>query len=134
MSRARKRRFYRRRKAPFLGRFLRRTLGIEQICDECSKPYLQKPTADPIDTFVVGSAVASVFIEHSFGRKRFHVSLGRNRSNGNEMLISQFLSEENLEDIARAAFQARRFIREQKVLRQTTPRRHGPTRKQASRR
>ena len=109
-------------------------MGLEQICDECSSLYLPKPAAEDIGKFVEGSAVASVFIEHNFGKKRYHVQLGRFKSNGREMFISPFLSEENLEDIARAAFKARRFIREQNSLRQTKPPRHGTHRKQASRR
>ncbi len=117
MSRARKRRFDRRRPAPFVGRFLRRKLGVEQLCDECSRPYLSKPPAQPIEQFVHGSAVASVFVEHQFGKPRFHVQLGRFATNGQEMFISQFLGIEHLEDIAEVALMAATFIREQKPLR-----------------
>ncbi len=117
MSSARKRRYYRRKRAPFIGRFFRRKLGVEQICDECSKPYLPKPPAKPIEQFVHGSAVASVFVEQQFGKERFHVQLGRFAANGQEMFISQFLGFEHLEDIAVAASMARDFIREQRPLR-----------------
>jgi hypothetical protein len=117
MSRARKRKFTRRKKAPFVGRFFRRRLGVEQICDECSKPYLSKPLAKPIEQFVHGSAVASVFVEQQFGKERFHVQFGRFAANGQEMFISQFLGFEHLEDIAEVASMARRFIREQRPLR-----------------
>ena len=117
MSRARKRRHYQRKRAPFIGRFLRRRLGVEQICDECSKPFLPKPPAKPIEQFVHGSAVASVFVEQQFGKERFHVQLGRFAANGQEMFISQLLGFEHLEDIAKTASMARDFIREQRPLR-----------------
>lgn len=114
---ARKRRFHRRRKAPFIGRFVRRKLGVEQLCDECSRPYLSKPPAQPVEQFVHGSAVASVFVEHRFGKQRFHVQFGRFATNGREMFISTFLGIEHLEDIAKVALMARNYIREQKPLR-----------------
>lgn len=134
MKRARKRRFYPRKKAPFLGRLLRRSLGVEQICDECSKPYLPNPPAPPIEELVSGSAVASIFVEHGYGRARFHVQFGRFASNGREMFISQILGIEHLDDIAKVALSAKDFIGEQKPLRVVKPRRLEPARKQPSRR
>lgn len=134
MLRARKRKFYRKNKTPFFGRFLRKRLGLELICDSCSKPYLNKPAAQPIDWLLSGSAVASVFIEHSFGKKRFRVQIGRSRPNGQELYVSQFLTEEDLEDVAKAAFKARQFIRKQNSLRRSTSSRSGTNRKKSSRR
>lgn len=117
MLRTKKRRFYPERRAPLVARFLRRKLGVEQLCDECSRPYLAKPAARPIEVFVIGSAVASVFVEHRFGRAHFYVQLGRCATDGRNMIVSQILSQEHLEDIAEVALMARSFIREQKSLR-----------------
>jgi hypothetical protein len=119
MNRAEKWRFHprRKRRAPLLGRLLRRCLGVEQLCDECSRPYLEKPAALPVEQFVSGSAVASVFVEQNFGRKNFYVQLGRNATNGQQLFISQVLSPEHLKDAAQVALLARDYIREQKPLR-----------------
>ncbi len=117
MLRTNKRRFYPDRRAPFVARFLRRKLGIEQLCDECSKPYLAKPAAKPIKDFVIGSAVALIFVEHRFGKAHFYVQFGRCATDGRNMIVSQLLSQEHLEDLAEVALMARSFIREQKPLR-----------------
>ena len=117
MLRTKQRRFYPEKRAPFIGRFLRRKLGIEQLCDECSKPYLTKPAAKPYDSLVIGSAVATIFVEHRFGRARFYVQLGSNAAAGRNIIVSQLLTQEHLEDSAEVALMARSFIREQKSLR-----------------
>lgn len=117
MSNARKRRFKKRRKAPLLGRMVRRSLGMEQLCDECSRPYLSKPPAEPIETFPSGSALASVFLEHRFGRKQFHVQLSRTTATGQGIVQSQVFGDEHLEDVAKVAFMAWRYVREQQSKR-----------------
>jgi hypothetical protein len=106
-----------RKKAPLLGRIFRRQLGLEQLCDECSRPYLEKPAADPIEKFVSGSVVASVFIEQRFGKTNFYVQIGRNATDGRQMFICQMLSSEHLEDAAKVVAQAHKFIRGQKPVR-----------------
>jgi hypothetical protein len=118
MNRAKKRRFnQKKRPSPLLGRLLRRHLGIEQLCDECSRPYLEKTAARPIEQFVSRSVVASVFVEQRFGRTNFYIQFGRFAANGTQMFVSPFLSPEQLEDVPKVASQARRFVREQKPLR-----------------
>jgi len=117
MLRKKKRRFHTQKRPPFIGRFLRRRLGIEQLCDECSRPYLQKPAAKPIEQFVSGSAVASVFVEQRFGRSSFYVQFGRYATDGRQMYLSQMFTQEHLEDVAKVACMAKKFIRGQKSLR-----------------
>lgn len=90
---------------------------MEQLCDECSKPYLEKLAAKPIDQFVSGSAVASVFVEQRFGKSTFYVQFGRFASDGRDMYVSRMVMDEQLEDIAKVAAMARKFIRGQKPLR-----------------
>ena len=105
------------KKAPFVGRLLRRHLGIEQLGDECSRPYLEKPTAVPVEKFVSGSVVASVFVEQRFGKTNFYVQIGRFATDGNRMFVAQMLSTEHLEDAVKVVSQAEKFIRGQKPLR-----------------
>lgn len=109
-----------KRKAPLLGRLLRRHLGLEQLCDECSRPYLEKPAADPIEKLVSGSAVAAVYIEQRFGRTNFYVQFGRNATDGRQMFVSQMLSSEHLADAAKVALQAHKFIRGQRPVRRVS--------------
>ena len=111
--RTRKRQVFRRQKQTLIGRFLRRRIGMEQICDRCSRPYLTQPAPDPVERLVSGSAVASVFVEESFGRVRHHVQLGRYAANGHEMFITQMIQADHLEDIARVALMARHYIDQQ---------------------
>lgn len=100
-----------------MGRLLRRTVGLEQLCDECSRTYLAKPDAHPIEQFVSGSAVASVFLEQKFGKRTFYVKFGRTMTDGHRLFVSDLLQEEHLRDVTQAAAMAYRFIREQKSLR-----------------
>lgn len=118
MFHSKKRRFKKhRKKAPLLGRLLRRKMGVEQLCDECSRPYLAKPAAVPLEQFVSGSVVASVFVEQRFGRMNFYVQIGRFATDGRQMFISQMLSTEHLAGTARVASLAEKFIRGQKPVR-----------------
>ncbi len=118
MHRARKRRFKQKdKKSPLLGRLLRRRFGLEQICDHCSRPYLEKPAVDPFETFVSGSVVAAVFVEQRFGRTNFYVRIGRFATDGNRMFTCQMLSQEHLADAAEVISKADAFIRGQKPLR-----------------
>ena len=90
---------------------------MEQLCDQCSKPYLEKLAAKPIEQIVSGSAVASVFVEQRFGKSTFYVQFGRFVSDRQEMYVSRMVLDEQLEDIAKVASMARKFIRGQKPLR-----------------
>ncbi len=105
------------RKAPLLGRLLRRHLGLEQLCDECSRPYLEKPAPEPIKSFISGSALASIYIEERFARKNFYVQIRRNATDGRQMFLSQLLSSEHLVDAAKVTVEAHKFIRGQRPLR-----------------
>jgi hypothetical protein len=58
---------------------------MEQLCDQCSKPYLEKFAAKPIEQVVSGSAVASIFVEQRFGKSVFYVQFGRFASDGQDM-------------------------------------------------
>jgi len=114
MKGKRNRTFRKKKRAPFWGRFFRRHLGLEQLCDECSRPYLEKPLAEPIEQFVHGSAVALIFPTSRFGKKEFVVQFGRNRTDGRDIIVSRMVAEHDLRDIAIVASMAHKFIREQK--------------------
>lgn len=118
MHRARKRKFSRRRrKAPFLGRLLRRHLGLEQLCDECSSPYLDRYKGDPIETVVSGSVIVEIYMERRFGRTNYFVRIGRCAAGRDHMVTCQLLSPEHFGDIQSAISQADALIGGQKPLR-----------------
>ena len=117
MYRARKKKDER---APFLGRWLRRRFGLEQLCDSCSRPYLEKTAAKPIEQIVLGSVVAAVFVEKRFGRLHYYIQLGRFGTDGSRMFISSLLAAEQLEEAAEVASKARAFIGEPRPLRLVT--------------
>jgi hypothetical protein len=117
MYRARKRKD---KRAPFFGRWLRRRFGLEQLCDSCSRPYLEKTAAEPIDKIVQGSVVAEIFVEKRFGRLNYYIHIGRFGSDGSRMFISSLLAAEQLEEAAEVASRARAYIREPRPLRLVT--------------
>ncbi len=90
---------------------------MEQLCDQCSKPYLEKLAAKPIDEVFSGSAVAAIFREQRFGKTIYYVQFGRFATDGQDMYVSRMVLDEQLEDIAKVAAMARKFIRGQKPLR-----------------
>ena len=100
------------KRAPFFGRWLRRRFGLEQLCDSCSRPYLEKTAAKPIKQLVQGSVVAEVFVEKRFGRLHHYIQLGRFGTDGSRMFISSLLAAEQLEEAAEVASKARAFIGE----------------------
>ncbi len=122
-----KRRFKPQRQAPLLGRFLRRKLGIEQLCDECSKPYLDRPNALPVERLVHGSAVALIFQEYRFGKQQFYVQFGRHAANGQRLLVSTLLAEDHLKDATKVAEMAIHFIDMQKAPRLVSRRKKSVT-------
>lgn len=118
MFRAFKRKGFRRdRKAPFWGRLLRRRFGIEQLCDECSRPYLGKTEAKPIEEIPHGSVVACIFVEQRFGALNHYIRIGRYGTDGCALFISSLLAPQQLEDVAHVVAAARNYIRGQKPLR-----------------
>lgn len=118
MARAYKRKGSRRdTKAPYWGHLLRRRFGLEQLCDECSRPYLGKTEAKPIEQIVHGSVVASIYIEQRFDALNYHIQIGRFGTDGSRLFISNLLSPKQLEDVAQVVVMARNYIRGQKPLR-----------------
>jgi hypothetical protein len=122
-----KRRFKSQRRAPLVGRLLRRRLGIEQLCDECSKPYLDRPDALPVEHRVHGSAVALIFEEYRFGKRQFYVQLGRNAAYGQRLLVSTLFPEDHLKDAAIVAKMAKHYIDKQKAPRLVSRRKKSVT-------
>ena len=120
MHRARKRKD---KRAPFFGRWLRRRFGLEQLCDNCSRPYLEKAAAEPIDTIVQGSVVAEIFVEKRFGKLNYYFRLGRFATDGRGMFVSSLLATEHLEEAAEVASRARAFTGEPRPLRLVTRKR-----------
>ena len=118
MYRARKRKD---KRAPFFGRWLRRCFGIEQLCDSCSRPYLEKTAAKSIDQIVLGSVVAEIFVEKRFGKLNYYIRLGRFGTDGRDIFVSSLLAAEHLEEAAEVASQARAYIGEPRPLRLVTP-------------
>lgn len=117
MKHKRKRKFGAKKRAPLLGRLARRKLGVEQLCDECSRPYLARPVANPVAWFPSGSVEASVFLEHRLGRSNFYVKLRRTATDGRDIILSDIFHVEHLDDVAKAADMALEFIRKQRSLR-----------------
>lgn len=109
--------FRRNNKAPFWGRLLRRRFGVEQLCDECSRPYLAKTEAKPIEQIVHGSVVASIFIEQRFDALNYHIQIGRFGTDGSRLFVSPLLTPKQLEDVPQVLVLARNYIRGQKPLR-----------------
>lgn len=114
MTRRKHRKLLRNRRAPFWGRFLRRHFGVEQLCDECSKPYFAKHGAPPIDHLVKGSADAAIFLEHRFGKPVYYFRFGRFGATHDQLINLQLVPSELLADLLEVVKQAQSFVREQK--------------------
>ena len=55
------------RKSPIV-RFVRRRFGLEMLCDQCSRLFVERPESVPAERYVHGSAVVCLYVENRFGR------------------------------------------------------------------
>ena len=91
-------------------KWYRRRFICEYLCDDCSKPYVERPKGTQVEQLVSGSSSAQVFVEERYGKKNFHVEFARTRANGDRIVLSPLFTREHLDDVAAVAAMARSFI------------------------
>ena len=92
-------------------KWYRRKHICEYLCDDCSKPYNEKPKGLGVEQFVSGSSSAIVYVEENYGRKNHYVEFGRIKVFGDKMTLSPLFSIDHLVDVAKVAEQAHHFIK-----------------------
>ena len=110
--RARKSQWKRVREKPLtrFWKWYRRRFICEYLCDDCSKPYVEKPKDVQLEHFVSGSTSAQVFVEERYGKKNFYVEFGRSKAVHDRIVLSSMFTREHLEDVANVAAMARNYI------------------------
>ena len=91
-------------------KWYRRRFICEYLCDDCAKPYVERPKGMRVEQFVSGSSSAQVFVEERYGKKNFYVEFARTRANGDRIVLSPLFTREHLDDVAEVAAMAQSFI------------------------
>ena len=102
-----------------LWKWYRRRSICEYLCDECSKPYVEKPKGIVVTQLVSGSSTAQIFVEQSYGRKNYYVEFARTKAGRDKILLSPLFTPDHLADVAKVAVMAWKFIEAERGRRQT---------------
>lgn len=110
--RAKKKKWKLVREKPLLRiwKWYRRKYICEYLCDDCSKPYVEKPKGMRVELLISGSSAAQVFVEERLGHKNYYVEFGRTTANGHRLVLSPLFTRDQLDDAAKVAALARTFI------------------------
>jgi len=112
-AKKRKWKLVREKPLPRLWRWYRRRFLCEYVCDDCGKPYVERPKGMQVEQIVSGSSSAQVFVEERYGKKNFYVEFARTRAHADKIVLSPLFTREHLNDVATVAAMARRFIDEE---------------------
>jgi len=93
----------------------------ERFCPECSLPYVNGPLPKEIAQFHSGNVAAILFPAGDWKRERFVVTIGRWKPSSGRFYLSEFVPDEELDDVEEVTTQVREYLDELA--------RHKPTRR-----
>ena len=82
----------------------------ERFCPECRLPYQNGPHPKEKKQFTSGEVAAIVYPAGGWKRGDYCVRFGRWRSHGRDYFLSQYFSEEDLDDLAKVTVQAHGYV------------------------
>ena len=82
----------------------------ERFCRECSLPYINGPLPKEVAQFFSGNVAAFLFPAGDWRRKRFVVRIGRWKPNSGRFYLSEFVPDEELDDVEVVIAQVREYL------------------------
>ena len=89
----------------------------DRYCKECGLPYHEGPVPEPTAHFRSGNIEAQLFPAGSFRRGDQVVRVGRWKTGGHRFFLSEFIPEEDLDELTKVILQARDGYRKRKRTR-----------------
>ena len=84
----------------------------ERFCRECGLPFVQGPLPKEIRQFYSGNVAAFLFPSGDWKRERAVVRTGRWKPGSGRFYLSEFVPQDELDDLERVIAQAREYLDE----------------------
>jgi hypothetical protein len=84
----------------------------ERFCRECNLPYINGPLPKEIRQFYAGNVAAILFPAGDWRRERFVVRTGRWRPGSGKFYLSEFVPDDELDDLEVVIAQVREYLDE----------------------
>ena len=86
----------------------------ERYCRKCHQPHQSGPHPDEEAQFIHGNSSALVYPAGSWKRKNAVVKFGRWKSHGRDFFLSQYFSEDEVEDLIKVATETQKYFSKRK--------------------
>ena len=87
----------------------------ERFCSQCSLPYINGPQPQEIEQFCAGNVAAILFPSGDWKRERCSIRFGRWRPSAGKWFFSEFIPDEEFDDLEQVIVQVRDYFAERAV-------------------